>query len=107
MTPEEFQQAQKQHLKKGRQMTHAILDTNNMLHIDYRTVGQVMAITDTGRVQNATASKPQTKAQFRPLVAPATLGDAVAIDMPVYISTSPSDHHLNPALIDAIKALIA
>jgi hypothetical protein len=86
---------------------NAALYTNNILNIDGRDVGQVKAVTATGQVQNATASRPQIKAQFRPLIAPATLGDPVQIDMPVYVSTSPSAHKLNPALIEAIKALTA
>jgi hypothetical protein len=88
-------------------MTRAELYTNNLISIDGRTVGQVKAVTDFGQVQNATASRAQTKAQFRPMIAPATLGDPVIFDLPVYISSSPSSHKINPALIEAIKATVA
>lgn len=82
------------------------LYSNNILSIDGKDVGQLMAVTESGQVQNATASRPQTKSQFRPLVG-RDLGDAVKIDLPVYLSTSPSDHYLNPALMDHIKASLA
>jgi len=86
-------------------MTNAELHTNNMISINGKIYGQVKAVTASGQVQNATASKPQIKAQFRPFLAPSTLGDPITMDLPVYISTSPSDHHLNPALIDAIQGM--
>lgn len=81
--------------------------TNNLLSIDGRTVGQIKSVTDAGSVQNATASRAQTKAQFRPMVAPATLGAPVVFDMPVYVSTSPSDHRVNPALVDAVAHFLS
>lgn len=87
-------------------MTDATLSTNNLLTINCRLVGQIMAVTDRGNVQMATGHRAQTGAKFRPLTAPATLGDAIYLDMPVYVSTSASDHRLNPALIEAVSALV-
>ena len=81
----------------------ATLYTNNLLSIDDRYIGQLMAITERGQVQNATATRTQTRAQFRPLIATATLGDAVQFEMPVYVSKGPADHMLNPDLIAAIS----
>lgn len=83
-------------------MTNAELSTNNILTIDGRAVGQVLAVTASGNVQNPTAHRAQVATQFRPIVAPATLGDAIRLDMPVYVSASPSDRQINPALIAAI-----
>lgn len=87
--------------------------TDNTLSIDGRDVGKLKAVTDRGEIQNATASKPQVKAQFRPIIAPATIGnpiptygDPILIDAPIYVSRTPSDHELNPALIAAIREII-
>ena len=88
-------------------MINAKLHTNELLSINGRIVGQVLAITATGNVQNATAHRAQIASQFRPIIASGKLGEPIRFDVPVYISTGASDHHLNPALVKAIAAHIA
>lgn len=82
----------------------ATLDTNNILTIDGKKVGQIMAVMSNGTAQNPTGSRGQVKTQFRPIIN-GSLGNVVAIDLPVYLHRSPSDHYINPALIDAVVNL--
>lgn len=88
-------------------MTYAVLYDDNTLSLDLRNVGKLMAVTRKGQVQKASGASAQVAALFLPRADDMTLVDPIPFDMPVCVSTSPSEHKLNPELITAIMAWLA